>query len=222
LYSESGLLIYSGYWKNDKREGKGDYYDENGVIWYSGYWRNDKKQGKGICYDSKGNQIFKGTLSDNIYNGYGKRLDYNGDVYVKGDWKDDKLLFYDLSECEELKGFESFEFDEDSLYVGEVKEGKPDGWGCLWKKLKGCKMYEGYWANGLRHGYGKEFYNKFNPRVRFIGQWAAGVKEGSGTSYHENGKLHYRGYWKSDKLDDGFGCIFHFRGKIEKIHDGRS
>ena len=220
LYAENGLLIYSGYWKMDKREGKGNYYDENGVIWYSGYWRDDKKKGKGICYDPKGRPIFKGTLNDNTYNGYGKRLDYQGNIYVKGDWADDKLIFYELNDWEIENSYDVIDFEDDYLYVGKIDQGQPHGYGTLWKKHKAIKIYEGNWKHGEKHGFGKSFYAKVNPRQQYCGIWSNNLKNGPGISYFENGKKNYKGYWTQGESIGKFGINFRYNGKIEEIRIG--
>ena len=53
---------YEGDWKNNKRDGKGEYFLKDGIKIYEGDWKNDKFNGRGIFY----------------YN--------NGDKY-EGDWK---------------------------------------------------------------------------------------------------------------------------------------
>ena len=48
-------------------------------------------------------------------------------------------------------------FPDESKYVGEVKNGKPNGKGTLIYPDKGGK-YEGEWKNGKYHGNGKLTY----------------------------------------------------------------
>lgn len=44
---------YEGYWKNNKKEGKGKKIFDNGDV-YIGDWINDKAHGYGIKFDANG------------------------------------------------------------------------------------------------------------------------------------------------------------------------
>ena len=79
-------------------------------------------------------------------------------------------------------------------------------------------MFEGYWKDDNRHGFGKEYYNKFNPRIKYIGYWKENLKCGEGALYHENGKLCTRGFFEKDKVSETkHSLIFHIKCKIEKV-----
>jgi hypothetical protein len=64
----SGAL-YEGYFKDDKKHGKGKYTFPNGTV-YIGYFKDDKKHGKGIYKLPNGN-IYKGYFKDDLRHGKG-------------------------------------------------------------------------------------------------------------------------------------------------------
>jgi hypothetical protein len=69
----SGGDVYDGYWKNDKRNGKGILISKLGT--YFGEWKDDAKHGKGQFYSSKNKDVYDGT-------------------YKEGE-RDGEILFYD-------------------------------------------------------------------------------------------------------------------------------
>ena len=99
-------------------------------------------------------------------------------------------------------------YDDGSYYEGEIKDGKPNGEGKLFKKekinqnknkrlykyndynkytIKNVIKYEGQWKDGVKHGNGKDYYiNKvLNNSVLFEGNYKDGKKDGDGTLYNE-------------------------------------
>ena len=73
-------------------------------------------------------------------------------------------------------------------YVGEIKNGKPNGQG-KWTLPNGNK-YEGEWKDGEKHGRGS--YTWSNGR-KYIGEWKDGKKHGQGSYTFGRGK------WEADK-----------------------
>jgi hypothetical protein len=61
-YSEDGILLYEGYFKNKKFHGKGKQYIPFGIV-YEGEFENGKKKGSGIFYQEDG-KIFEGKLEE--------------------------------------------------------------------------------------------------------------------------------------------------------------
>jgi hypothetical protein len=57
--------------------------------------------------------------------------------------------------------------------------------------------YEGYKLNGLRHGYGKFYYQDGG---MYDGDWSENKMDGFGKLYYQSGKLAYEGEWKSDQF----------------------
>ena len=76
-------LIFKGYYKNGKRNGKGEEFKYNTII-FEGEYINGKRNGKGKEYNLKGNLEFEGEYKD------GKR--WNGKIKEYDD-EEDKLKF---------------------------------------------------------------------------------------------------------------------------------
>ena len=85
-------------------------------------------------------------------------------------------------------------FPDESKYVGEVKNGKPNGKGTLTYPDKGGK-YDGDWKNGKYHGDGKLTY--YDGGI-YIGQFKNGKCDGYG-DFKIRGGQKYSGNWKNGK-----------------------
>ncbi|MGB7395470.1 MAG: hypothetical protein WA913_13850 [Pricia sp.] len=103
-------------------------------------------------------------------------------------------------------------------YVGQVKQGKANGYGVA--LLDTGSRYQGEWKNNKRHGEGTfywpdgEYYegSYVNDKrkgggtyhwpngEKYVGQWEADKRNGRGTFYGEDGKVVTQGVWKDDKL----------------------
>ena len=94
---------------------------------------------------------------------------------------------------------------EDGEYIGEVKNGKPNGRGRLLYKgnLQG-DIYEGEFKNGDPHGKGKYYHRNGNI---YVGDFVNDKADGKGIFYCNNGDR-YEGEFKQD-LREGKG-IFYF------------
>lgn len=64
--------------------------------------------------------------------------------------------------------------------------------------------YEGYKLQGLRHGYGKFFYQDGG---MYDGDWRHNKMEGYGKLYYQSGKPAYEGEWRNDQFM-GQGVLF--------------
>ena len=80
--------FYLGYWKNDKRDGKGRNNYCNGNV-YQGTYKNGKKEGNGM-YKWKNGDIYVGEFKNDLKDGAGKYKFRNGDKYI-GSFKNDKI-----------------------------------------------------------------------------------------------------------------------------------
>jgi hypothetical protein len=102
------------------------------------------------------------------------------------------ILFYRLNYSDSKKGGWGWYKDGDEKknykYVGEIKNGKPNGQG-KWTLPNGNK-YEGEWKDGEKHGRGS--YTWSNGR-KYIGEWKDGKKHGQGSYTFGRGK------WEGDK-----------------------
>ncbi|MBP2832083.1 hypothetical protein J8281_07755 [Aquimarina sp. U1-2] len=92
-------------------------------------------------------------------------------------------------------------------YVGEVKDGKANGFGIA--ILDTGSRYEGEWKNNLRHGKGSFFWIDGQ---RYEGEYVDDLREGQGTYYWPNGEK-YTGQWKND-MRSGSGRFFNKEGDM--------
>ena len=91
----------------------------------------------------------------------------------------------------------------DNIYIGESKDGKPNGKGvmrfCKKDKLN-RKSYDGEWKNGLCNGIGVMIYEN----SVYKGEFKNGMRDGYG-DYSFKG-YRYNGNWKNDKRN-GYGTL---------------
>jgi len=115
--------------------------------------------------------------------------------------------------------------DESSTYIGQVKDGKPNGLGIITKDFterthpnnRYLGGYKGYFKNGERHGFGIESYTYTETRGSFSGlsydcygyfNYENDLKSGYCVFTAENnprsGHYGYEGFYKDDTLN-GYG-----------------
>ena len=82
-------------------------------------------------------------------------------------------------------------------WEGGVKNGKPFGYGVLYDE-EGKKEYEGFMVDGVKMGYGKEYYSD-NGRVKYNGWLLDGKRFSKGVLSDKNGIMEYDGLWKNDE-----------------------
>ena len=80
---------YKGFFKDNKKEGKGKYFYKNGNI-YEGDFKNDISEGKGVFYFVGGNKYI-GDFKNGKADGKGVYIWSNGNKY-EGGWKDGKRI----------------------------------------------------------------------------------------------------------------------------------
>ena len=90
-YSETGKINYIGEFKGDidngfVREGKGKEYDSEGLfVVYSGEWKDGKRDGLGSELKAC-RPVYYGQWKDGTRNGCGTEMDENGNVVKSGLW----------------------------------------------------------------------------------------------------------------------------------------
>ena len=99
-------------------------------------------------------------------------------------------------------------------YIGELKDGKPNGKGkAIWPN---GDAYEGEWKDGKMHGRGKITW--YNGNV-YEGEWRDGKRHGHGKKTWLNGDA-YEGEWKDGKMH-GRGKITWYNGNVcTKVNGG--
>ena len=153
---------YEGEIKNGIMDGFGVLiypYDGKSIV---GEWRNGKE-----WYTKHTNK--KGKLLGNYVKGKQKLILFR--IHVK----EGHFWFVDSDEGKHMK------------YVGEVENGKPNGWGtCTWSDEY---SYVGEWKDGEYHGQGTLTF----PEEIYVGQFKNGSRYGQGTN------TTYKGEWKGTK-----------------------
>ena len=81
-----------------------------------------------------------------------------------------------------------FTFEDGNTYLGEWVGNQPDGFG-IFTTAKGTR-YEGYLANGLKHGYGRHFGADGNT---YEGDWEDGRMTGRGVYRWAKGDVYEGG-----------------------------
>jgi hypothetical protein len=118
--------------------------------------------------------------------------------------------------------FRSEKKRDDVVYVGEVREGRANGYGVgVWNT---GSTYDGDWEDNLRHGRGVfrwkdgEVYDGdflrdmrtgrgtyvFTTGERWEGEWLDDMRHGEGVLFDARGRVRVRGRWQKDRLVEEF------------------
>ena len=108
----------------------------------------------------------------------------------------------------EFGWFETVEEKRGVKYVGEIKNGKPNGQGTLNHPVVG--KYEGDWKDGKQNGQGTMF---FPDGEKYEGGWKDGKQNGQGTFTSPDG-IKYEGEIKDGRWN-GLGTFTFGKGKFE-------
>ena len=84
-------MIYSGYWYDGSKTGKGQDYSSSSRI-YDGEWKDNMWHGCGTHYCEDGT-IINTTWNRGQKHGIGSVELQNGNLMVNCEWKNDRLLY---------------------------------------------------------------------------------------------------------------------------------
>ena len=199
---------YEGFFKNDKKDGKGTYYFNDGNKYY-GDWVEDVRSGVGIFYYQKGDK-YEGEFLDGKKHGKGTYFYSNGDKY-EGDFVNDERTGKGKMKYKKGERYEGdflngkkhgngiYIFANGDRYEGEFKNNQIEGKGKFWYESMG-DYYEGDFLNGKRHGKGVYKYQSGNI---YEGDFVEGRKEGYGIFYFkERNEIEtYEGMWLNDMAE---------------------
>ena len=92
---DKNTLVYIGWYKNGKRNGKGVEYDENGIYKFEGEFLNGRRNGQGKEYRKSENDnklielSFEGIYKNGKRNGKGVEYNENGKYKFEGEFLKD-------------------------------------------------------------------------------------------------------------------------------------
>ena len=182
--------IYEGSLLNNKAEGHGIKYYKDGRK-YEGEFKNDLRHGYGVLNRPDGT-IFKGNYNKDYQDGEGININKEGKI-LKGFFKDGKVINGGSIMYYGEGDNDFLNFQEESVYEGYYKNGKRDGYG-KFTMING-DIYEGEFRNDAYNG--KGVYKWVNG-LEYKGKFKDNKKEGFGIlSSPILGKM--IGLWKNDQ-----------------------
>ena len=176
---------YVGEYKDDKRNGQGTFYFNDGIVW-DGQWED------GECPDCK----------------YYAKGEYNGSVVADNECPGSPLkkkyssIPSSWHNCEGTFVFTDKGF-ENNKYLGEFKDGQPNGQGTYYfladNENYGDK-YAGQFKDGIIYGQGTYYFladNEFKGD-KYEGEYKDGNRNGQGTYTFADGRI-VEGQWRNGK-----------------------
>ncbi|WP_298418091.1 hypothetical protein [uncultured Kordia sp.] len=137
---------YSGQVDSKKnKSGFGTYKYSQGRGLFSGQYRNDKRNGYGI-YVWFGKAIYFGQWKENSRSGIGTLLHDDGTIY-NGSWKNSKQDGFGISHYPKNNPLEKNNYVDIVKYVGEYKQAEWDGYGILY--FKDGTYKSGIWIDNV-------------------------------------------------------------------------
>jgi len=197
---------FVGEFKYGKKIGQGTYTFNDGIK-FVGEWK-DGKEWNVIRYDKEGN--IKGRYKNGSFRKHipGTRYDKNGNIIGenKGKKKRKGVLF--MGEVNGEIGWVENTDRSYGKYVGEIKNGEPNGQGKM--ITPDGEKVEGEWKDGVLHGKGTR---TFPVGLKYVGEYKNGIRHGQGTQIHPYG-WKYIGEWK-DGRQHGQGTTTWSKGDLK-------
>jgi antitoxin component YwqK of YwqJK toxin-antitoxin module len=207
----SGLLNSKGFYKDNKPDGKWEFY-LFGNLSQKGSYKNNKKDGVWETYSGSGNLISRVLYKDGSIS---KRLPLDemkinmpknhtdGNGLKQGYWEEyypnDKLMSKGLYKNDKKEGIWPFYYANGKLKSkGLYKNNKRDGdW--VFYYMNGNIELEGSYKNDLKDGVWETYY--FNGQLYKKDLYNNNKKDGVWETYYTNGNLMYKGPYKNDLRD---------------------
>ena len=180
--------IYYGEYDKNIPHGKGLWFNSKGIK-YIGEWNKGKAQGIG-CLQETIENIYVGNFDWNSKHGYGIHYNNNHGAYegyFTSGLKTKKVVESDYMGKLLLTNY------DDGIYMGELSDSKPNGWGAL-IKTNGQTLW-GEWRFGKLHGLG---ILESNDRTSYCGEFYEDARNGSGFTMHTDGSI-YETEWSSNR-----------------------
>jgi hypothetical protein len=183
---------YSGQWKDSRRSGHGTEIFANGNK-YVGEFKNDKPNGLGTLYSTNGSVINQGMWADGNFVGSAPAQQAtapNTEIEKQSNLPACQGSVSSWSNC-----FGDSTYTNGVKFVGEWKQGKPNGQGSF------------IFPDGSKF-VGESKDGKFNGTVtftnadgmKFVGEVKDNKKHGQGTQFDIDGSVLRKGTWVDDKF----------------------
>lgn len=191
LYYYKNRLLYKGELLNNLYHGQGTSYYLNGDV-YEGKFQNGSRHGKGVY-----------TTAINILKCTWKNGELNGTVTEENKFLN-KIIVYKYKDgmCLETVSEEvlnpnikneKINFKNGSMYIGEVKDNKPNGIGFLYFDANNKQSYiSSIFKNGKANGKGRCVTSTY----MYNGEFKNGKLHGKGELEYKEDKLIIRGDFK--------------------------
>eukprot|EP01133_Synstelium_polycarpum_P012308 gene12308-14437_t len=172
--------VYIGEWMNGRKHGAGKY------VWashhsYDGFWADDKRSGFGRMDEPTG-VSYEGEWANDVRHGAGVYC--TQELEIQGEWVDGNLA----------RGHEVHKNGKIEYY-GEYADNRWSGKGKV--SFADGTVFEGSFANGVRHGRGR----LFGVDQIFECEWVNGAPNGRG-KFSANGWT-CEGLWKDGVIEEG-------------------
>ncbi len=243
IYDGSDALIFEGQFSGNKENGPGKEYEQGKMI-FDGQYKKGLRNGYGTEFDYNGEPKYSGNYVDGQYHGEGT-VTYRLGYQYKGRFakglptgegelrKRDK----DRSYSEVGEDIAILPYQDQYVYIGQVKDGLADGQGRVFEaSTSGWYIYEGSFEQGMYHGKGTYYqganqYTWGQYRGTFVngdlpqgkryyrealvydGQFKNMMPHGQGTQYDYLYEEEYRGYFVEGKKQ-GEGVHYDSQGDI--------
>lgn len=179
--------VYTGGFINGKYNGEGELRRVNGDV-IKGAWIAGVKEGRFEESLNQGEDEYYGYYENGERTGHGG-LKVRGEFVYIGEFKRNLL---------HGRGKLTFLQRDNMSYAGQFKEGKMTGRGIItWPDGEfGDSVYDGEVLDGKRHGFGV-----FTDQIKnkYVGDWADDMRQGEGVCVSENGAV-YQVTYEKDKL----------------------
>ena len=199
----------------------------NDDVYYTGFVINNRCEGYGrLSLKGGENNIFGVKSQDiiiyegdfrkgGIHNSNARIYHSNGNLRYEGgmlrgkrhsddDNEEQSLMYFENQQLEYVGGFSNDEYNGEDVTI-------------YYKNIEDTIFYKGSMLNGLRQGYGTEFWEDKN--IKFEGQWNMNNKHGpSFSEYTEDGNLIFQGTYENG-VKCGHGVEYYKSGKVR--YDGQ-
>lgn len=182
---------------DNKREGLGICIYKNGDR-YTGYFRNDKKEGWGKFYQHSTQKIFNGEFKNNTLDGFVEYINKSG-VKHYGYMRNFKFINNETMiikhpkyeyrgtiefdyQNNQLLGLGQIKYANGSFYEGETLENCENGWGVLKRNDK--FIFSGHKKDNKYNGYGEIYYPNGS---KFFGWFLNNKRDGPGICMTKEG-----------------------------------